>query len=200
MKEVMNSKFNRLMQTPEEPRHKSALKLIAVAIVALVIGFGIGYAALMPQVNSLRLQVNLLNDALGTTYQDYVLSHTHNDSDYDSLKAERNLLKDIADLEKYQVLVDRQTMTQPASTSTSWSLSAAYAGYLEVEIITSTADNIFVEVFYISHGVNFYQEIRVGTSGTAVFPILPSNDIRIRIGNTNLVNSATEMVTVTYHY
>jgi len=40
----------------------------------------------------------------------------------------------------------------------------------------------------------------VGAGGTAVFPILPSNDIEVRVGNTNLTNSASEKVTVTYFF
>jgi len=196
----MNSKFDQPMQTPKGQKHKSALKLISVAIIALVIGFGIGYVTLLPQVNSLRLQLNLLNEALSSTYQDYVLNHAHNNSEYDSLQAERNLLKSIVDLDKYQVIIDHQTISQPGSTYTSWIFSAPYAGYLEIEIATSTADNIVVGVIYNSYGVNFDQEIIVGTSGTAVFPILPSTDILVRVGNANLFVDATEKVTVTYHY
>ena len=88
----MNSKIDSSIQKTKVPKNKSVLKLISVAIIALVIGFGIGYVALLPQVNSLRSQLNLLNEALDTTYIDYVLSHSHNDTECDSLKANRDIL------------------------------------------------------------------------------------------------------------
>ena len=90
--------------------------------------------------------MDLLNEALDTTYIDYVLSHSHNDTEYDSLKKDRDLLKEIVNLEKIQVLLDHQTISQPASTYTSWIFSANYAGYLEIEVITNAAENTFIDV------------------------------------------------------
>jgi len=39
----------------------------------------------------------------------------------------------------------------------------------------------------------------VGTSGTAVFPVLPAT-IEIRVGNTEAVDNVTATVTATYYY
>ena len=44
----MNSKIDSSIQKTKVPKNKSVLKLISVAIIALVIGFGIGYIALLP--------------------------------------------------------------------------------------------------------------------------------------------------------
>lgn len=47
-----------------------------------------------------------------------------------------------------------------------------------------TANN-YVEVTY-AYGASFNKTVTVGVSGTAVFPVLPYNDIQVMVGNTNL--------------
>jgi hypothetical protein len=93
--------------------------------------------------------------------------------------------------------------------STSWSIN--YAGVLKVDVQSSTTNNTYVRVTYswynpqfsvaiYSWGIHYDNQIDVGTIGTASFPVLPTNDIEIRVGNTNSVGNATETVTITYYY
>lgn len=111
-------------------------------------------------------------------------------------------LTNTVNLTKYTVWISSQTITQAAGYYTYWTngFSASYAGYVSVNVITSTTTNTYVEVIYSSHGVTYDNQIVVGTSGTATFPILPSSSINIRIGNTNSLSSATETVTITHYY
>jgi hypothetical protein len=66
-------------------------------------------------------------------------------------------------------------------------------------IMPFPSSNTYVEVIWSSHGIDYSNKITIGTSGTAYFPVLPSN-VEVRVGNTNLINGATETVTVTYYY
>jgi hypothetical protein len=54
-------------------------------------------------------------------------------------------------------------------------------------------------VIYSNYGINYNQQISVGSNGIATFPVMPSS-IEVRIGNTDLLNGATETVTITYYY
>ena len=115
------------------------------------------------------------------------------------MNAQVSNLTNIVNLAKSTIWVNSQTISQPANSYTYWNISASYAGYVSVNVQSSTTTNTYVEVVYSSHGVNYDNKIVVGTSGTAVFPILPAS-IEVRVGNTNLINGATETVTITYYY
>jgi hypothetical protein len=90
-------------------------------------------------------------------------------------------------------------VSQQAGSYTSWSRSASYAGYVSIQVSSSTS-NTYVNVMYSSYGVNYNSQTNVGTSGIAYFPILPSSNITIAVGNGLTVGNANETVTVTYYY
>ncbi len=123
-------------------------------------------------------------------------------SQVSSLQNQVNNLNDIVNLAQSAVWIDDQTISQPAGSYTYWTpaFSASYAGYVSVWVQTSTTTNTYVRVIYTAYGIHYDQQIGVGTGGTAVFPLLPCSSIDIRVGNTNLINGATETITITYHY
>jgi hypothetical protein len=126
--------------------------------------------------------------------QEYMMTHTHTDSDYTSLNAAVNL-------ERNAIWTFNQIISQPADSYTSFNpFHASYAGYVSVDVQSSTTNNTYVQVIWSSYGVSFDQKIVVDTNGTANFPILPASNIDIRIGNSNIFNGATENVTATYYY
>jgi hypothetical protein len=110
-----------------------------------------------------------------------------------------NDLNSIVNLLKPEIWVDEKTVSQGSGAYTYWSPTASYAGYIYVWVESSTSSNTYVEVVWSSHGIDYSNKITIGTSGTAYFPVLPSN-VEVRVGNTNLINGATETVTVTYYY
>ena len=122
------------------------------------------------------------------------------DSQISSLQNQVNDLNDIVNLAKSTVWASNSAVNQPASSYTYWTRSATYAGYVSVNVQTSTTTNTYVRVIYSSHGVSYDQQKGVGSGGTAVFPLLPSSSIEIRVGNTNLLNGASETVSITYYY
>jgi len=125
-----------------------------------------------------------------------------------SLNSKVSDLTDIVNLNKSTVWVNETTVTQTANNYTSWLFIPSYAGYILVNVSASTTSNTYARVIcHYFHGVNIDNQIGVGTGGLAVFPVLPieSNMLpysttEIRVGNSNLVNGATETVTITYHY
>jgi len=121
-------------------------------------------------------------------------------ADKTSLQSQVKNLTEIANLNKTTIIVDNQTMGQGAGSYTSWTFSAQYAGYVKVVVHTSTTTNTYVQVIYNSHSVVFDQTITVGAGGTAVFPVLPAQKIEVRIGNTNLIDTANERITASYYY
>jgi uncharacterized protein YoxC len=154
------------------------------------------------QILALTNQLNQLQtwlDGNRTYYQNQVVSK---DSQITSLQNQVNDLTNTVNLAKSTVWVDDQTVSQPASSYTTWTpaFSASYAGYVSIWVQTSTTTNTYVRVIYSAYGVNYDHQIGVGTGGTAVFPLLPCSTIEIRVGNSNLFSGATETVTVTYHY
>ncbi len=125
-----------------------------------------------------------------------------------ALNAQITSLEYVVNLLNTTVWVDSQIISQPSNSYTNLTSPygamyfASYAGYVSVNVTSSTTASTYVEVIYTfrsSEIVNFDQKIVVGTKGTAVFPILPAQ-IGIRVGNTDMTSGATETVTVTYHY
>jgi hypothetical protein len=113
---------------------------------------------------------------------------------------QKNQLQDIVNLAKSTTWVNSQTVSQPANSYSYWTVSASYAGYVSVYVQSSTTDTTYVRVIYSSHGVNYDNQIGVETDGRAVFPILPSASIEIRIGDTNPNVASSITLTVIYYY
>lgn len=111
-----------------------------------------------------------------------------------------NELTEIVNLQKSVVLVEKATISQPARSYTSWGFPVDYAGYITVIIHSSTTTNTYVRVRYVAFGVNYDNTVTVGTSGMAVFPVLPCSNIEVMVGNTNLLTGATETITIIYTY
>lgn len=79
---------------------------------------------------------------------------------------------------------------------------ANYSGYVSVNVLSST-NTTYVELTYTSYGVNYDSQVNVGTNGTAYFPVLPASPtscILVVVGDKNLINGATETITITYYY
>ena len=112
----------------------------------------------------------------------------------------------INSLQDSTVVANDKTVSQGNGAYSDFSLSASYAGYVSVDVQSSTVAGTWVEISYSSNGVSYSQAytgnqaINVGSS--AVFPVLPSSSITIGVGNglSFLSSGATETVTITYYY
>jgi len=138
------------------------------------------------------------------TYDSYTSTHSHTNSEYDSLFSQMIGMQvhydAIVTLSALTIWVYNETISQPAGSYLSFSNMTTYAGYIDVWIQTSTTDNTYVRVIWSGHGMDYDKAITVGTNGTAFFPVTADVSVEIRVGNTNLIDEATETVTITYHY
>jgi hypothetical protein len=117
----------------------------------------------------------------------------------DSLQNQVDSLNAIVNLQGVTVWANETTISQVAGEASGANYVADYAGYVRVNVRYSSTVNTSVQVMYISHGVDYANAVSVGSSGTAVFPVLPGT-ITVMVGNTNLVDSATQIVTILYCY
>lgn len=91
------------------------------------------------------------------------------------------------------------SLTQDANTTTIiWNDQLEYAGYVIVQA-TATANTTYAEVIYSYTGANFDYNQTIGTSGSAVFPVLPGI-VQVNVGNINQDNSNNITITATYFY
>jgi len=110
----------------------------------------------------------------------------------------------IVNLTNSTVWVNEESINQPAGNSsntyTSWFYSVSYAGYVVVDVLSSSNPNTYVELEYSWNGVNYDNTVNVGSSGSARFPVLPADNIAVRVINNNFYTAASETVTITYWY
>ena len=126
------------------------------------------------QVVSLNQQLSALNDQISGYYN-------------------------IATMNASAVLFSQQPITQDAnSTTQAFSDQIFYSGYVSIQSTAST-NTTYAEVLYSYAGTNFDYTQPLGTSGTAVFPVLPGI-LTINIGNTNQATANTATVSATYYY
>jgi len=137
-------------------------------------------SAYVLQIASLNAQLSDLNNTLTSVY-------TASLSD-----------QQIAQLQKSGVMY-QQDLTQNANSYTTiWSNDVGYAGYIVIQA-TSTANTTYAEVLFTFGDSTFDYNKTLGTSGTAVFPVLPST-VEIRIGNLMQADKNNATVTATYYY
>jgi len=192
--------------TSEKPiEKKSGTVAIALGIICIVLAVGlvgavVNYTSIISgKDNTIATKDSQITDK-DNTISSLNSQITSKDSQISSLQSQVNDLTDITNLAKSTVWASNDAVNQPAGSYVHWTRSASYAGYVSVIVQTSTTTNTYVRVIYSSHGVNYDNQIVVGTGGTAVFPILPASSIEIRVGNSNWFDGASETVSITYYY
>jgi hypothetical protein len=134
---------------------------------------------------------------------DYTLIIGGKDNTIASLNSQVNDLTDIVNLAKSTIWVNAQTVSQGASSYTVWTFSINYSGYVSVLLLDfapTRTDNAGIEVIYSSHGVDYYNHLTIGVGATGVFPVLPTSNLKVKVGNGYWLNGASETVTITYYY
>ena len=145
--------------------------------------------------------------SLNSTYNTYVNNHSYTNEQYQNLQNQiTNLQNQVNDLtsnlklEKSEVWATSQTVSQLAGSYSFWIHSANYAGYVGVRVESSTTDKTYVEFLWNTPGIDYDKKVSVGVSGEGAFPVLPHSNLEVRVGNSNVLNGATETVTITYYY
>jgi len=179
----------------------SKLAIVAIAAivaVSLLVMLPYYYMAFTKPQSS--TQVN--NLATGQTSNSNSGSSCYNlESEVQSLQSQVQNLQNIVNLQNSDTLWQDYTINEGSGGSYYFSFTANYAGYVIVDVLSSTTSNTWVqiEINNPSTGTIESQQFTVGYSGTVYFPVLPGT-VTIYIGNSNLINGATQTVTITYVY
>jgi hypothetical protein len=182
------SKRRPIMRRKKRDRGRELLVVLGVLVVALAMLTIWSYTTLSAENADLHSQLTALN----TTHQAYVDTHNHNDTEVDELLQ-------IINLEKSDVLQENLTFIQNPGDTITFQYAKQYAGYLEVNV-NSTSITTFVTVQYDAFEFSFDETQVMGRGGLAVFPILPSDEIDVIVGNENFLQEATITIQITYHY
>ena len=194
-----------------------ALGIACAVLVFFLIVAGASIANLQSEKYVLQRQVDELNSIIRKLQSEKDGSQTQVDElkkqvDYlqkrvyylqwqvDELNRIIDDLNSIIRLEKSQIWINRETISQPAGQCFGWGFSANYAGYVSVHVHSSTTDKTYVWTRWYAYGILYDEKKTVGTSGTANFPVLPTSQLGIWICNSNLMHGATQTVTIVYHY
>lgn len=137
-------------------------------------------AYLNSQINSLNTQLSDYNDTLASIYADYAN------------------LQNIVQLGKYGILYNATLTQNPNSSTALWNNQLSYAGYIIVQA-TASSDTTYAQVRYAFGEDLLDYNQTIGTSGTAIFPVLPSV-VEVRLGNTMQSDSNNATATVVYYY
>lgn len=203
---------------PPPPQGKFNLKVLALAVVCIVLAAGIVGILVVYQPTSLQSQVNSKNNEIKTLQTQIEnltaqLAAAPNAADYEneisSLNSsiasltqqlngdESQLSTDstILQLGSSEVLVNK-TLTIENYTDV-FDSALQYAGYVVVQA-TSNASATYAQAIYSVSGVNYDINATIGLSGTAAFPVLPTT-VDIRVGDAYVV-AIDANVTVTYYY
>jgi hypothetical protein len=146
------------------------------------------------------VDVNTVISELNSTINDIILYSSTNIAELDENITTLNGLLNLADS---AIWVNNDTVSEPAGgvgiAWNNWTFSASYAGYVTIDV-TSASAGAWAQTVYSAYGVNYSNQTNVGINGTASFPILPSSNITVGVGNQNLSGEATQTVTITYYY
>jgi hypothetical protein len=202
-------------EKPNEKKNSTkvlALAIICVVLAASTVGVAVMYvnnqsqitekdgiiATLNEQIQSLQTQVS--QTAASFASQKQALEEQI--SEYNSSLVEINSayldLQDIVELSASGTL-ESGSFSQTASTNTTfYEGTLNYAGYIVISA-SSNSSTTFAAVGYTFGSTNFNYNQTLGTSGTAIFPILPGS-LQIIIGNRDSTDVNSVNATATYHY
>jgi len=110
----------------------------------------------------------------------FYMNNSSSNSQYSSLQS-------IVSLSQTETLVNSQTISQPAGYYTYYTFNNInYAGYITVDVSSSTTSNTWIEIIRSSsNGISYSSgKITVGYSGTVSYPVLPVT-VQVVIVNSN---------------
>jgi hypothetical protein len=148
---------------------------------------------------SLQTQVENLTSQLSSANTDKTADEnqiTSLNTELTNLTTQINSASVIMTMQATQTLVSSTSVTATNFTD-AFDKSLPYPGYVVVQA-TSNSTTAYVQTIYSISGVNYNQNVTVGKTGTAAFPVLPTN-VEIRIGSTDKT-AFNATVTITYYY
>ena len=151
-----------------------------------------------------------------TKYNEYVATHSHTDSDYNSLSSQNANLENltdnltaglnesngILDLDFSEVWYNGTLQILSSPQLTNLSEEVPYSGFISVKV-SLLQGNVTVWLYAINRPLGLWYDntINLGSSGTAIFPVLTTSGLTIHFYDAQLTNSSeTATVLITYTY
>jgi hypothetical protein len=211
------SQENSVTITPQLPVRKRNIKVVALAVTCVILAASLVGVLAVYQPTNLQAQIKEKDDTISSLQQQindlqYQLSTTSNSTVYvqqiaylqqqlsdlnDTLASTNEYLAyygNITQLGVSEYLAYQQAVSPGTN---AFNNVIYYAGYIVVQA-TSMSNTTYAQMLYSSHGVNFNQNITLGTQGTAVFPVLPGT-VEIGVGNSDQSSEAVT-TTIVYYY
>jgi hypothetical protein len=216
------SRVSAIGKTTEKGGQKKIFRrtmIIALGLICIILAAGLfgAIAVYMPMVSnlesqiaeknstilSLNSQVSSLNsqilalqadlEQVNSTIEDYREAQA-------AFNSQVEYLFNIIYLNTSEYLFTPRSFTIAANTSDAvYTGNILYAGYISVDV-TSSSNTTYLQVAYsTSYGVNYNQTVTVGTGGSAAFPVLPG-DLTVVIGNTEPVDDVSGTASAMYRY
>jgi hypothetical protein len=149
----------------------------------------------------------ILVAGLMTIYISLMNTIADRDATISSLSIQKGFLQDqILDLNdtihmrKSATWVYGESVSQPAGSYSVLNFTAPYAGRIDVFVDYSTANSTYIRVIWSSSAMNYDKQVDNATRYVQSFPVLSDSNVEVRIGNSNIIEGATETVTIFYHY
>lgn len=158
-------------------------------------------------------------NSLYWNYSSYASTHRHNTSEYDSLNTQNADLVNVNSNLQNQVdnmhIWGTQNSTILANNEIiplypytfSFSFQNSFSnGYVSVRIsptLSTYSNNISINATFIytsNNGTDYTYQTLMGIDGIAIFPVLPTSQITVHIGTSNIVTYYNANVTITYYY
>jgi hypothetical protein len=196
---------------------KRSTKVIALAIISIIlaastVGLSGLYvnnqsqvtekdntiASLNTQIESLQTQLSQVAASSLSQKQSLEQQITEYNSSLAELNTAYTNLQSIVQLRDTGTLYTGSFNQTASTNSTLYEDTVNYAGYVIVTA-TSNSSTTFVSVGYTFASTNFNYNQTLGTSGTAIFPVLPST-LQIIIGNRDSTDVNSVNATAVYHY
>ncbi len=111
-------------------------------------------------------------------------------------------LQAIVQLKKQSTWLNQKVVTVGPNSCNKYSMvgNSSYAGYLAINVLASTIPNISVGASWSAFGIDYSQSTNTGSVGTALFVILPTNNVNYEVCNYYSFVNALITVTVTYYF
>jgi len=207
--------------TQENPvQKKSNMKVIGLAVVCVILAASLvgviavyvpnnsqaqltqkdnTISSLQAQINALEYQLSITNSTNYVTQIAYLNTQLSGLNDtLTSLNSDYSSLQKIVQLATSEVWYDNSFSQNGNTTTTLGTAQVDYAGYVVVQA-SATANTTYAQVLYTFGGINLDFNQTIGTSGTALFPLLPGS-VEIRMGNINQSDANNVTATITHYY
>jgi predicted PurR-regulated permease PerM len=205
-----------LAQKTNEKKVVNRTVAIALGVICIVLVAGLvsAIAIYTPQItdlqsqitqkdstiSSLNSQISVLNNSLNQTKTSSDAKDSQIAALTQQLQSNEQYYYNIINLNASGILFSDSIIQYANNYTSIWNDNLQYAGFVIVQVQPATSNTTYAEVVYsTAYGVNYDNNVTLGTGGTTAFPVLPGL-VEVRIGNTDTTDLNNATITAVYYY